>query len=73
MTGLEMQRGVDGNRILSSIRWIAREMHLAGTSENENVFNRLADEVWSKNRNIFSKAKESFGIDFLITSIYKVT
>ncbi|GMR31833.1 hypothetical protein PMAYCL1PPCAC_02028 [Pristionchus mayeri] len=41
LLGRRLQQGISGGRILDSIKWLAKEVHVAGTAENEKLLNEL--------------------------------
>ncbi|GMT04818.1 hypothetical protein PENTCL1PPCAC_26992 [Pristionchus entomophagus] len=41
LLGRKLQQGISGGRILDSIKWLAKDVHVAGTAENEKLLNEL--------------------------------
>lgn len=45
LLGRKLQQGISGGRILDSIKWLAKDVHVAGTSENEKLLDELGKMV----------------------------
>eukprot|EP00080_Pristionchus_pacificus_P000796 PDM60816.1 Peptidase [Pristionchus pacificus] len=41
LLGRKLQQGISGGRILDSIKWLAKDVHVAGTNENEKLLDEL--------------------------------